>query len=57
MHFDYQIHPENEDSVQNIVSLKNRLRKLGDQMLLVARAYGISLTTNDVTDPDETKIQ
>lgn len=56
MHFDYQIHPENEDSVQNIVILKNKLRHLGDQMLVVARAYGISLTTDDVTDPEETKV-
>lgn len=56
MHFDYQIHPENEDSVQNIVSLKNELRRLGDQMVVVAKAYGISLTTNDVTDPEETQV-
>ncbi|GAB6039617.1 imelysin family protein [Endothiovibrio diazotrophicus] len=56
MHFDYQIHPENEASVQNIVSLKNRLRKLGDRMIAVAEAYGISLTTDDVTDPEETRV-
>jgi len=56
MHFDYQIHPENEASVQNIVSLKNRLRKLGDQMVAVAKAYGISLTTDDVTDTGETQV-
>ena len=53
MHFDYQIHPENEDSVQNIVTLKNQLRRLGDQMVTLARAYGISLTTDEVTDPEE----
>ena len=56
MHFDYQIHPENTDSVQNIVTLKNELRRLGDQMISVAKAYDISLTTNDVTDSEETKI-
>ena len=56
MHFDYQIHPENEESVQNIVTLKNQLRRLGDQAVVLAKAYGVSLTTNDVTDPDETQI-
>ena len=56
MHFDYQIRPENEASVQNIVTLKNQLRRLGDQMVTVSKAYGISLTTNDVTDAEETQI-
>jgi len=56
MHFDYQIRPENEESVQNIVTLKNQLRRLGDQMVIVSKAYGISLTTNDVTDAEETQI-
>lgn len=56
MHFDYQIRPENEESVQNIVTLKNKLRRLGDQMVIVSKAYGISLTTNDVTDTEETQI-
>jgi putative iron-regulated protein len=56
MHFDYQIRPENEESVQNIVTLKNDLRRLGDQMVVVANAYGISLTTNDVTDAEETQL-
>lgn len=56
MHFDYQIRPENETSVQNIVSLKNQLRRLGDQMVIVSKAYGISLTTSDVTDAEETQI-
>jgi len=56
MHFDYQIRPENEESVQNIVTLKNQLRRLGDQMVVVSKAYGISLTTNDVTDAEETQI-
>ncbi|MBZ4023752.1 imelysin [Rhodobacter sp. TJ_12] len=56
MHFDYQIHPENEDSVQNIVTLKNELRRLGDQMVMIAPEYGLSLTTDNVTDPEETQI-
>lgn len=56
MHFDYQIHPENAESVQVIVSLKNDLRRLGDQMVGIAPAYGLSLTTENVTDPDETQI-
>ncbi|WP_409439704.1 imelysin family protein [Psychromonas sp. GE-S-Ul-11] len=56
MHFDYQIRPENEESVQNIVTLKNQLRRLGDQMVVVSKAYGISLTTNDVTDVEETQL-
>jgi putative iron-regulated protein len=56
MHFDYQIHPENEDSVQNIVTLKNKLRKLGDEMVQIAPQYGLSLTTDNVTDPEETQV-
>lgn len=56
MHFDYQIRPENEASVQNIVTLKNQLRRLGDQMVIVSKAYGISLTTSDVTDAEETQL-
>ncbi|SUO96262.1 imelysin family protein [Suttonella ornithocola] len=53
MHFDYQIHPENEESVNNIVALKNDLRKLGDKMVEVAAAFNVSLNTDDVTDPEE----
>jgi putative iron-regulated protein len=56
MHFDYQIHPQNEASVQNIVTLKNELRRLGDRMVGVANTYGVSLTTSDVTDQEETKV-
>ncbi|MDA7747046.1 hypothetical protein N8878_06930 [Psychromonas sp.] len=56
MHFDYQIRPENEESVQNIVTLKNQLRRLGDQMVIVSKAYDISLTTSDVTDAEETQL-
>lgn len=55
MHFDYQIRPENKAEAQNIVSLKNDLRRLGDKMVLVAKDYGISLTTNDVTDSEENR--
>jgi len=53
-HFDYQIRPDNPQS-KIIVKLKNQLRKLGDQMVVIAKANGISLTTNDITDPDESK--
>ena len=56
MHFDYQIQPQNEESVNNIVALKNQLRKLGDKMVSVADAFGISLNEGDVTDPEETQI-
>jgi putative iron-regulated protein len=32
------------------------MRKLGDEMVNVAKANGISLSTDDVTDSEETKI-
>ena len=54
-HFDYQIRPDHEQS-KVITKLKNELRKLGDEMVNVASANGISLSTDDVTDPEETKI-
>ncbi len=54
-HFDYQIHLGNPHA-KNIVKLKNEMRKLGDEMVNVAKAYGIDLTTDDVTDAEETKI-
>ncbi|MDD2291096.1 MAG: imelysin family protein [Aliarcobacter sp.] len=54
-HFDYQIRPESSQS-KVIVKLKNELRKLGDEMVNVATANNISLSTDDVTDPDETKL-
>ena len=54
-HFDYQIRPEHEQS-KVLIKLKNELRKLGDEMVNVASANGISLSTDDVTDPEETKI-
>ena len=54
-HFDYQIRPTSEQS-KVIVKLKNELRKLGDEMVNVAAANKISLSTDDVTDPEETKL-
>lgn len=54
-HFDYQIQPGNPQA-KVIVKLKNEMRKLGDEMVNVAKANGISLTTDDVTDAEETKI-
>ena len=54
-HFDYQIQPDNPQA-KVIVKLKNQMRKLGDEMVTVANANGISLTTEDVTDADETKL-
>lgn len=54
-HFDYQIRPESPQS-KVIVKLKNELRKLGDEMVNVAAANKINLSTDDVTDPEETKL-
>lgn len=56
LHFDYQIHPENEESVNNITALKNDLRRLGDKMVDVAKAMDVSLNESDVTDPEETAV-
>ena len=54
-HFDYQIQPDNPQA-RVIVKLKNEMRKLGDEMVTVANANGISLTTDDVTDAEETQL-
>ncbi|MGK0256165.1 MAG: putative iron-regulated protein [Arcobacteraceae bacterium] len=54
-HFDYQIRP-NDSQTKVIIKLKNELRKLGDKMVIVARANGINLSEKDVTDEDETKL-
>ena len=54
-HFDYQIREDNPQS-KVLVALKNELRKLGDEMVTVAKANNIKLTTDDVTDPEETKL-
>lgn len=52
-HFDYQIHPDNKNA-KTIVKLKNEMRKLGDKMVAVAAANGLTLSVDDVTDPEET---
>ena len=54
-HFDYQIRP-NDPQAKVIVKLKNEMRKLGDMMVAVAKANGVSLTVDDVTDAEETKL-
>ena len=54
-HFDYQIMP-GSDNRQLIKDMKNNMRDLGDLMVDVADAFGISLTEDDVTDPDETVV-
>lgn len=54
-HFDHQIYP-NDPQARVIVALKNELRKLGDEMVVVAKQNGINLTTDDVTDSEETKV-
>ena len=54
-HFDYQIKPTSPQS-KVIVKLKNEMRKLGDEMVNVAKANGIDLTSDDVTDAEETQI-
>jgi len=55
-HFDYQIRPENPQSGE-IKKLKNEMRKLGDTIVLVAKANGIKLSVDDVTDSEETQIK
>ena len=54
-HFDYQIKSSSPQS-KVIVKLKNEMRKLGDEMVNVAKANGIDLNNDDVTDAEETKI-
>ncbi|PIE45654.1 MAG: imelysin [Gammaproteobacteria bacterium] len=54
-HFDYQIQP-GSGYEKNIVSMKNNMRKLGDEMIKIAKANGVSLTEEDVTDAEETKL-
>ncbi len=53
-HFDYQILPQHNAS--ELRKMKNEMRKLGDVMVLVANDMNLSLTKNDVTDADETKL-
>lgn len=54
-HFDYQIQP-NHPQARVIVKLKNLMRKLGDMMIVVALQNGVDLTSDDVTDKDETQL-
>ncbi len=54
-HFDYQIRPDNPQA-RVIVKLKNKMRKLGDMMIIIAEQNGINLTSKDVTNADETDI-
>jgi putative iron-regulated protein len=54
-HFDYQIKSSSVNR-QNAYDTKNLMRDLGDQMIDVAKTFGISLTADDVIDPDETQI-
>lgn len=56
LHFDRQIISTNTTEFNNLKAIKNDLRDLGDEMVDVAAAFGISLTEDDVTDPDETEI-
>lgn len=55
MHFDYQIMP-GADNRQLIQNMKNEMRSLGDKMVGVAESFGIDLSEEDVTDPDETEV-
>lgn len=52
-HFDYQI-KDGSETKQNIKDAKNNMRKLGDEMVNVAKEFGI--TMGDVADPDETQL-
>ena len=54
-HFDYQIRPDNPQA-RVIVTLKNKMRKLGDMMLIIAKQNGVDLTSEDVTNLDETQL-
>lgn len=54
-HFDRQI-LSSDPQAKVIVSLKNQMRKLGDEMVNVAKANGITLSVDDVTDSEETKL-
>ncbi|MFT5661824.1 MAG: putative iron-regulated protein [Sulfurimonas sp.] len=54
-HFDYQI-KDGSSNKDNLVSIKNELRELGDEMVTVATEFDISLSTDDVTDADETQL-
>ncbi|MDD3061105.1 MAG: imelysin family protein, partial [Sulfurimonas sp.] len=51
-HFDTQIKVGNEHK-QNIIDTYRQMRDVGDAMVAIAGDYGISLTTDDVTDSEE----
>jgi putative iron-regulated protein len=54
-HFDYQIRPNNPQ-VKVIMKLKNKMRKLGDMMRVIAEQNSIDLSSNSVTNVHETEI-
>lgn len=54
-HFDYQIRP-NDPQAKNIKRLKNKLKKLGEQMLIVAKANATKLSITDITNAKKTKL-
>jgi putative iron-regulated protein len=54
-HFDYQI-KEGSNTRQTIIDMKNEMRTLGDIMVEVAKSFGIDLSAEDVTDPEETQV-
>lgn len=54
-HFDYQI-KDGSSTKSTIIAMKNDMRDLGDLMINVANTFGITLTEDDVTDPEETQI-
>ena len=54
-HFDYQI-VEANGKLQTILTTKNEMRDMGDEMIKVAAEYGVSLSDGDVTDPEETQL-
>ncbi len=53
--FDYQI-KEGSVNKANLNLAKNKMRDLGDKMIKVADEFGISLSNDNVTDPDETEV-
>lgn len=53
-HFDYQILQGN--NAHEIRAMKNDMRKLGNTMVMVAKDMELSLTTDDVTDAEETQL-
>ncbi len=53
-HFDTQIKVGNANK-QNIIDTYRQMRDLGNAMVGIAKDYGIALTTDDVTDPEESE--